>query len=169
MRKSFDVDHSIDSKSVATTEELLETIFLGYVSKNGTLPQPILDGKITTSIEASNYWISIQKAMDSTEQPREIPLSGRKPGMRWINPYQQRIEYNLNLFLTLSDIDKTFILNAYDHGICWNGSFWDDTQPLKLFRIIVKEALKANEDIQAYKQLAFDRMKQVLVKVCEHQ
>jgi hypothetical protein len=89
--------------------------------------------------------------------------------MRWINPYQQRIEYNLNLFLTLSDIDKTFILNAYDHGICWNGSFWDDTQPLKLFRIIVKEALKANEDIQAYKQLAFDRMKQVLVKVCEHQ
>lgn len=165
MNKKFLEETDDKSTAPRKTEAVLEAILTRFVKRTGSIPMAFRQRGVDSIQAVVPFWMKNQSLPMDNEKPRRALMSAKQHKTRWIEPYTDRLAYNLSLFLSMTLDDQNYILAAAEDRRFWNGDYIDDTNPLKFFRSVVTETFVMPEiGVDAYRQQALSKMKAFLAK-----
>lgn len=102
--------------------------------------------------EASLWWMTNQKpANDRYERPHKAAVTGRD-GVRWVNPYADRLVASLRRYVRLGRQERQFIMAALEDGVWYNG----DSFPF--FKRVYEETDRMERvGVEAYRREAVEK------------
>ena len=133
----FEKKKSFDGPVTATPPPIPETALVSLLT--GQIPQHFP----SRPLEAAKFWIQRQEPQTFSESPQ---FANNKDGEgSWKCPYNDRLQYTLAKFLSMSDAQQMFILDHITRGYPWRG---DD---ISFYKMVIAETDQMMIDPEAYK------------------
>lgn len=130
-------------------EEVLIKIFKRWRLKHNSDHIP------RDNLEAAKWWMAHQEEHQQGDLPyANTNKDGNITG--WTTPYHDRLSYNLQKFLKLSEPEKAFVIHHVENDVPYRG---DD---IEFYKQVVTESDKMKLDRDKYIEDGFKKMHTVL-------
>jgi hypothetical protein len=97
-------------------------------------------------LEAARWWLAHQESCSHNETP--VVGYDSKGNQHWTTPYIERVVASWRKFLSLSEVEKAFVIDRIGNGIPYRG---DD---IEFYKEVCRQQEIMDKDPEAYKRSA---------------